>query len=256
MQLIDAHAHLGFEPLYGDVENVLRRSTDAGVTRCITVGTDRAENVRALELAGRFDNVYAALGFHPHHAQDVTPEDIELLKQQLANPKVVAIGEIGLDFHYNFSKQEIQKEIFRKLLTIASQLQKPVILHSRNAFDETMEILGDFQGQLKRAVFHCYGGTALQAKTLLELGYYISFTGVITFKNASLAREAVAAVPLERMMVETDCPYMSPDPMRKQKINEPALMVHTAAKIAEIKNVGYETACDALTKTTEEFFTI
>ncbi|MDO8304122.1 MAG: TatD family hydrolase, partial [Sedimentisphaerales bacterium] len=135
-----------------------------------------------------------------------------------------------------------------------AELNLPVIVHSRNAFDETMEILNAFEGKLKRVVFHCFGGDAVQAKYLVDRGYYISFTGVVTFKTATIAREAVAVVPLDRMMVETDCPYMSPEPMRKQKINEPALMLHTAAKIAEVKGVPLKDIAAGVTATTRAFF--
>jgi len=256
MELIDAHAHLGYEPLLGDVEGVVARSRAAGVTGWISVGTGKEENQRAVELAGRFEGMYAGLGYHPHYAQDVTAEDMELLAEMAKGPKVVAIGETGLDFHYNFSKQPAQIDIFRKHLEIAVSAKLPVIIHSRNAFDETMEVLKDFEGKAGRMVFHCFSEKPEQAKFLVERGYYISFTGVITFKNAEGARQAVAAVPLERMMVETDCPYMSPEPMRKQKTNEPALMVHTAKKIAEIKGVSLEEAAAKLTATTKEFFGI
>jgi TatD DNase family protein len=198
--------------------------------------------------------MYAAVGFHPHYAKDIAPEQLSELKDIAKSPKVVAIGETGLDFHYNFSKQPAQKEIFRHELELAAELNLPVIVHSRNAFDETMEILNQFEGRLKRVVFHCFGGNSEQAKFLIERGYYISFTGVVTFKNATIAREAVAVVPLDRMMVETDCPYMSPEPMRKQKINEPALMVHTAAKIAEVKGVSPGEFAASVTATTKVFF--
>jgi TatD DNase family protein len=254
MELIDAHAHLTYEGLIDNIDAVLARSREAGVVGWVTVGTTMAENRKALELAQRFEGMYAAVGFHPHYAKDITPEEISQIKELAKHPKIVAIGETGLDFHYNFSKQPAQKEIFRQELELAAELNLPVIVHSRNAFDETMEILTEFEGKLKRVVFHCFGGNAEQAKYLVERGYYISFTGVITFKTATIAREAVAVVPLDRMMIETDCPYMSPEPMRKQKINEPALMVHTAAKIAEVKSVSLADFAAAVTATTKAFF--
>jgi len=256
MNLIDAHAHLTFEGLIDNIDTVIVRSREAGVVGWVTVGTTMDENRKAVELAQRFEGMYAAVGFHPHYAKDITPEEIFQIKELARHPKVVAIGETGLDFHYNFSKQPAQKEIFRQELELAAELNLPVIVHSRNAFDETMEILNQFEGKLKRVVFHCFGGDAEQAKFLVERGYYISFTGVVTFKTATIAREAVAVVPLDRMMIETDCPYMSPEPMRKQKINEPALMIHTAAKIAEVKGITLEEYAAGVTATTKAFFNL
>jgi TatD DNase family protein len=254
MIFIDAHAHLTYEGLIDNIEAVIARSREAGVAGWVTVGTTMEENRKAVELAERFDGMYAALGFHPHYAKDITPEEIAQIKQLAGHPKVVAIGETGLDFHYNFSKQPAQKEIFKQELELAAELNLPVIIHSRNAFDETVEILNQFEGKLKRVVFHCFGGNAEQAAYLVEKCYYISFTGVITFKNAQTARKAAQIVPLERLMIETDCPYMSPEPIRKQKINEPALMVHTAAKLAEVKGVTFEDFANAVTQTTKIFF--
>jgi TatD DNase family protein len=254
MSLIDAHAHLTYEGLIDNIDAVLARSREAGVVGWVTVGTTMEENRKAVELAERFEGMYAAVGFHPHYAKDITPEEISQIKELARHSKVVAIGETGLDFHYNFSKQPAQKEIFRQELELAAELNLPVIVHSRNAFDETMEILKPFEGKLKRVVFHCFGGNAEQARFLVDKGYYISFTGVVTFKTATIAREAVAIVPLDRMMIETDCPYMSPEPMRKQKNNEPALMIHTAAKIAEVKGVSLADFADAVTATTNAFF--
>jgi TatD DNase family protein len=253
-ELIDAHAHLTYEGLVENIEAVLARSREAGVVGWVTVGTTMKENRKAIELAQLYDGMYVALGFHPHYAKDIVPENISQLKELAKHPKIVAIGETGLDFHYNFSKQPLQKEIFRQELELAADLNLPVIIHSRNAFDETMEILNLFEGRLKRVVFHCFGGNAEQARFLIDKGYYISFTGVVTFKNAAIAREAAMAVPLDKMMVETDCPYMSPEPMRKQKINEPSLLVHTAAKIAEVKGMSLVDFADAVTKATKAFF--
>jgi TatD DNase family protein len=256
MQLIDAHAHLTFAELAGDIEGVLARSRAAGVVGWVTVGTGYEENVKAVALAQTHEGIWAGVGIHPHYAKDATFTEIIALKVFAKQPKVVAIGETGLDFHYNFSKQDAQKTIFRAQLKIAAETGLPVIVHSRNAFDETMEILGEFEGKLKNVVFHCFGGDAAQAKIVVEKGWYVSFTGVVTFKNATVAREAAAAVPLERMMVETDCPYMTPEPMRKQKVNEPSLMVHTAAKLAEIKGVPVEVFAEIVTKATTTFFGI
>jgi TatD DNase family protein len=257
MELIDTHCHLTFDPLAGDIENVLERSKSAGVTGWITIGTDAQHNRKCIELAERYENMFAAIGIHPHDAKDVTGETIAELKKLAGHEKVVAIGETGLDFHYNFSKQPDQRRVFAAQLQIARELNLPVIIHSRNAFDETMDILGQFirlNGRPKGVVFHCFSGTAQQAKTILDYGFHISLTGVVTFKNAETARQAAKTVPAERLMLETDCPYMSPEPMRKQKINEPALMIHTAKFLAELKEMDPADFTDAVTTTSKAFF--
>ncbi|MCD4830361.1 MAG: TatD family hydrolase [Anaerohalosphaeraceae bacterium] len=256
MKLIDSHAHLTFEPLAEAINAVLDRSIAAGVDGWITVGTDSKQNEQIISILDKHPNLFGTVGIHPHYAKDVSDSDVERMRLLAENEKIIAIGETGLDFHYNFSKQDAQIELFKKQLAIASDTNLPLIIHSRNAFDKTIKVLDEFSGSLGNIVFHCFGGDATRAKFILDRGYYISFTGMITFKSADSAREAAAVVPLDRMMVETDCPYMSPAPMRKQKINEPALMIHTAKKLAEIKGVGYETFCKSVTENTKRFFGI
>jgi TatD DNase family protein len=255
MELIDTHCHLTFEGLSEDVAAVVERSKAAGVTGWITVGTDPQENQKAIELANKFENMYAAVGIHPHEARTVTPGTLKELRALAQNKKIVAIGETGLDYHYNFSSHEEQKKVFAEHLKMADELNFPVIIHCREAFDETMEILERFR-DVKKVVFHCFSGSAEQAEIALDKGFYISFTGVVTFKNAEVIREAAKIVPMDRLMVETDCPYMSPEPMRKQKINEPALMVHTARRLAELKGMGLADFAEAVTATSREFFSL
>ncbi len=254
MGLIDTHCHLTFEPLAADVARVVERSRAAGVTGWITVGTTLEDSRRAVELAATYENMYAALGIHPHEAKDGDAAALAVLKDLAKQDKVVAIGETGLDFHYNFSRQPDQRRVFVAHLDIAREVNRPVIVHSRNAYDETVEIL-DCNGRgLQGVVFHCFSGSAEQAKQLLSRGYFLSFTGVVTFKNADATRAAAQAVPLDRLMVETDAPYMSPEPLRKQKPNEPALMVHTARCLADLKRVGLEDLMQATTRNAVAFF--
>lgn len=254
MKWIDTHCHLTFEPLSDDVPAVLERSRQAGVTAWITVGTSLEDSRKAVELAGRHENLYASVGIHPHDAKDANAAALGELKELARNEKVVAIGETGLDFHYNFSKQPDQKRVFADHLNIAGELGLPVIIHSRNAFDETLEILDRWGNGLRGVVFHCFSGSADQARQLLDRGYYISFTGVVTFKNAQTTREAAQAVPVDRLMVETDCPYMSPEPVRGQKPNEPALMLHTARFLAELKGLSADEFARQSTLTAIRFF--
>ncbi len=256
MDLIDTHCHLTFGPLAGDVDAVVQRSRRAGVTSWVTVGTDADHNRAVVELAGRLDNLYAAVGLHPHDAKEVTGEVITELRQLAGRERVVALGEMGLDYHYDHSPRPVQRRVFVQQLHLARELYLPVIIHSRNAFDETLEILDEFGDGLKGVVFHCFGGDAEQAGVLVQRGYYVSFTGVVTFKNAETARQAALAVPLERLMLETDCPYMSPEPLRRQKVNEPALMVHTARFLAQLKAVEFESFAEAVSATSRSFFDI
>lgn len=254
MSLIDTHCHLTFEPLADDVPGVVERSCAAGVTRWITVGTTLEDSRKAAVLAGQYDGMYATAGIHPHDAKDADAGAREALTALAKSEKVVAIGETGLDFHYHFSKQSEQRRVFAAHLEVARELGLPVIVHSRNAFDETIDILDRHGPGLKRVVFHCFSGSAEQARLVVQRGYYVSFTGVVTFKNAEKTREAAAAVPLDRLMVETDCPYMSPEPLRKQRPNEPALMIHTARRLAELKAVSPDELAQATTRTAEKFF--
>jgi len=254
MELFDTHCHLTFEQLAGDIENVCSRSIAAGVTSWLTVGTDAQENLKAVKLTEKFENMYAAVGIHPHDAKYLTADTLTELKELAQSAKVLAIGETGLDYHYSFSKQTDQKRAFAAQLKIAKELNLPVIIHCRESFDETMEILDRHGHGLKGVVFHCFSGSAEQAKIVLDYGFYISFTGVVTFKNAELTRQAAKIVPLNRLMLETDCPYMSPEPMRKQKVNEPALMVHTAKFLAELKEMDPPDFANAITATSKTFF--
>lgn len=256
MQLIDTHCHLTFKPLNSEIEAVLERSKAGGVTSWITVGTSLDDSIKAVEFADRFDNMYATVGVHPHDAKDVTADTLAQLNQLAQNLNVVAIGETGLDFHYNFSEQPDQLRVFAAQLKLAAELNLPVVVHSRNAFDETMDVLDRHGSGLKAVVFHCFSGSPEQAKQVLERGYYISFTGVVTFKNAEQTRRAAKLVPLERLMLETDCPYMSPEPMRKQKVNEPALMVHTAKFLAELRGMAPNEFAAAVTATSTAFFAL
>ncbi|MHC4068799.1 MAG: TatD family hydrolase [Planctomycetota bacterium] len=256
MKLIDTHCHLTFDQLAGDIEAVLARSRAAGVTSWITVGTDIEQNQKAIELTEKYDNLYATVGIHPHDAKDVTAETIKELKNLVQNEKIVAIGETGLDFHYNFSKPAQQQRLFVQHLEIAAELNLPVVIHCRQAFDETIAVLEARDYRIRKVVFHCFSGTTQQARVVLDHGFHISFTGVITFKNAKETQQAASVVPLDRLMLETDCPYMSPEPMRKQKINEPALMVHTAEYLARLKQTEPAEFAKAVTSTTRAFFNL
>lgn len=256
MELVDTHCHLTFEPLAEDVPGVVARSRQAGVSTWITVGTSLEDSRQAVALAGQHENMYASVGVHPHDGRLVDDGMLAEVEALGRADKVVAVGETGLDYHYHFSEPAEQKRAFIGHLEMARTLELPVIIHCREAFDDTLAILTGHGGGLKGVVFHCFGGTAEQARLIVERGWFISFTGVVTFKNAHTAREAAAVVPLERLMVETDCPYMSPEPVRKQRPNEPALMVHTARLLADLEGAGLEDFAAETSKTAEAFFAL
>lgn len=256
MELIDTHCHLTFKQLESNVDAVLHRSIEAGVKSWLTVGTDPVENKRVLELCDKYENLYAAVGIHPHEASKSNDIDVEELKSSAKNPKVVAIGETGLDYHYDFSPKADQQRLFKAHLQIAADLNLPVIIHSREAFDDTIKILNNYRSSLKKVVFHCFSYSPQQVIDLLDNGYFLSFTGVITFKGAGLVRESAKIVPLDRMMIETDCPYMTPEPLRKQKVNEPAYLVHTARFLADLKQIPLDQFSQAVTSTSRSFFGI
>lgn len=256
MNLIDTHAHLTYEGLADRIDDVLAHSIEAGVTRWITVGTRPTDNEKTLHLISEHDNLYGALGYHPHDTDAVTDTDMELLEKQLHHARVAAIGETGLDYHYLHSTAENQRRIFRWHLHIAAGIQKPVIIHTRQAFDETMDILDKYAGKLKGVVIHCYGGDAEQTKQVLDRGYYISFTGTITFKSSTALREVAKLIPLERLMIETDCPFISPHPVRNIRPNEPALLIYTARCLADLYDLPLEQFAEKITKTSEMFFNL
>jgi TatD DNase family protein len=254
--LIDTHCHLTFDELADDVDGVLSRSVEAGVSRWVTVGTDPVHVRRAFELCKGSDGIWGGVGFHPHHADDVGEDEFAMLEGIVRDDKIVAVGEAGLDYHYNFSKQERQKEVFARLLDTAVRFEKPVIIHSRNAFEDTLDVLEGYIGKLCRGVVHCWSGSVEQTERLLEMGLFVSFTGIVTFKKSEETRKAARVVPLDRMMVETDCPFISPEPVRNQRPCEPGMMVHTARKIAEVKGVDFEEFAGEVTATSESFFGI
>lgn len=254
MHLIDTHAHLTFDELAADLPGVLERSRAAGVKQWITVGTEPHELELVTHLAGTDPDIYGALGFHPHHANEVTAEHLKKLESFAQNDKIRAIGETGLDYFYDHSPRDIQQQIFRKQIEIAIRLNLPLIIHTREAFDDTIRILDEYAGRLPSLVVHCFSGTSEQARAIIEKGFYISFTGIITFKKTQAIRDTAAEVPLEQIMLETDCPFISPEPVRNTRPCEPALMVHTARKLAEIKGISLEDLAKTVTETSQRFF--
>jgi TatD DNase family protein len=249
--LIDSHCHLDFPELTADEAGVLARAKTAGVGGMLTIGTrlDQFERVRA--IAERHDNIWCSVGVHPHEAQDEGQRAPDRLIEATKHPKVVGIGETGLDFHYDHSPRDQQIESFRTHIDAARQTGLPLIVHTRNADSETGDILEDEYGKgAFPGLIHCFSSGPEVARRALALGFYISISGIVTFKAAEELRTIVRDLPLDRLLVETDAPYLAPIPKRG-KTNEPAFVAHTAAKVAELKGVSL---AELEAATTENFF--
>jgi TatD DNase family protein len=282
--LIETHAHLDYPDFAPDLDDVLRRATEAGVTRIITIGTSVASSRRAVELAERHPNVYAVIGVHPTYASETEDDVITPLRKLAESPRIVAIGETGLDYHHLPSMEaakekkvqvfsralqgEIEEEIeaqiqdgaykskqaslFEQQLDLAVELGLNVVIHQRDAWNDTLEIMKSFSGKL-RGVFHCFGGSLEQANEVVDLGHLVSFTGIVTFKNGAAVRDVAAQMPLWKFMVETDCPYLAPVPFRGKRC-EPAHTRIVAETIAAARGISLEDIAEMTTQTAEEFF--
>jgi TatD DNase family protein len=233
--LIDTHTHLDDARYNADREAVIARAREAGVDTLITVGCDLASSRAALELASCYPCVYAAIGVHPHEVRQMGDDWYDELRRLARHPKVVAYGEIGLDYHYNYSPPTLQRARFREQILLARELKLPLIIHSRDAAKDTIAILKEEGVSECGGVFHCFTGDASLAKAALDLGLYVSFSGILTFHNAESLREVARTVPLDRLLIETDCPYLSPVPYRGQR-NEPAFVRKVADLLATVKS--------------------
>lgn len=233
------------------LKEVIDDAREKGVNRIITIGVDLESCKKSIDIAERFDNVYTAIGFHPHDSKKMKEEEISLLEDMIAHPKNVAIGEIGLDFYYNHSNPEIQKEAFRKQLDLANKYDLPIIIHDRDAHQDTIKILLE-KARGKKVVLHCFSGDIQMAKWCVEEGFYFGIGGVITFKNAHTLAKVVQEIPLESILLETDSPYLTPHPFRG-KPNEPQYIPLIAEKIAQLKG---KTVRDIAQITTENAFQV
>jgi len=238
-RLIDSHAHLELEPLVLDCEGTVQRARQAGVAAIITVGIDLADVRMALKIADRFPEVFACVGFHPHNAKLASDESLADMERLANHPKVVGYGEVGLDFFRNLSPRDLQIAAFRTQLGMAKRLGKPVVIHLRDAYDEGLEMLEKESPFPSGGVIHCFSGTWEHAKRALELGFQISIPGTVTYKKNEVLRAVVSRLPEDRILLETDCPYLAPEPFRG-KDNEPALLVHTARRVAEVRGIPEE----------------
>lgn len=236
---IDTHAHIDMEQFDIDRDEVIERATDSGITAIINVGTDIEGSMRSVVLAESYPQIYATVGAHPHNAEGLSESDYVTLRELLGRDRVIAVGETGLDYFKNYSPVDVQQEAFRQQIRLAIELNKPLIVHSRDAKEDTLKILEEEGAERVRGVLHCFSADLDMAKRCLEMGFYISFTGVITYPKAKEMREIVKEIPLDRLLIETDCPYLAPQQFRGER-NEPAYVRFVAEKMAEIKGVSEE----------------
>ncbi len=237
--LIDSHAHLQDKDFAGETEAVIQRAAEAGVQKIVCVGWDLESSRLAVDIARRHRGVYAVVGVHPHDARSLTPEVISKIYDLARDTKVVAIGEMGLDFYRNLSPQEVQKQAFMEQIRIARELHKPVVIHDRDAHQEVYDLIKKEKAGRNGGVMHCYSGHLPLAIDLMKEGFYLSLAGPLTYKNAKKTQEVAARVPLDRLMVETDCPYLTPEPHRGKR-NEPAHVRLVAQKLADLRNKSLE----------------
>jgi TatD DNase family protein len=252
--LVDSHCHLDDSKFDEDREQAIERARAAGVERLLAIGTGSGppDLHAALRLAEKYDFIYATIGVHPHDAAKATGETFARLRELAAHPKVVAIGEIGLDYHYDFSPRPVQREAFARQLELAAEAEKPIVIHTREAWDDTLAQVTDLR---HGGIMHCFTGDAAQARQALDRGFHLAFGGVLTFPRAESVREAARLTPDDRLLVETDCPYLAPVPYRGKR-NEPAFLVETVRRLAEVRNSTPEKIAEITTRNFERLMAI
>ena len=252
-QLIDTHCHLDMEAYQDDVDVVILNAEIHGIKRIITVGIDYESSRAAIILSEKYPGVYATVGVHPHNVSALKDSDYENLATLASNPKVVAYGEIGLDFYYDYAPVDVQIEHFTRQVNLAKQLDLPLVIHDRDAHEEVLEVLSHAYPFPVGGVMHCFSGDHEFARKVIELGFYVSIPGVVTFKKAEDLQNAVREVPLDKLILETDGPFLAPEPRRGRR-NEPGLLLFTAKKVAELKGVRLEEVASITTVNAEKLF--
>lgn len=253
--LIDSHAHLDDDRFDKDRDELIKSLESNGISRVINPGADLPSSIKSVKLSEEYENIYAAVGVHPHSADEMDEGTIEVLRAFGNREKVVAIGEIGLDYHYDNSPRDIQRKWFQRQIKLANELNLPIIVHSREADQETFDIIKSQSDGNLTGVIHCYSGSVELMKEYIKLGYYISLGGPVTFKNAKMPKEVAKAVPIDRLLVETDSPYLTPEPHRGKR-NEPLFVRHVAAMIAELRGMTIEELARATSENTIRLFNL
>jgi TatD DNase family protein len=250
--MLDSHCHLTDPRLGSQLEVVLARARAAGVTRFVTIGTGLADDEAAVALSRGRGDMRCAIGVHPNYSHEATVEELPGLRELQRDPSVVALGEMGLDYFHHYAPRAQQFRIFEPQLQLAIDLNRPVVIHCREATDDCLAVMRKFPAV--RAVFHCFTGSPDEARKILDAGHLLGFTGAVTFKKNDALREAVALTPPDRMLVETDAPYLTPEPHRSQKTNEPAMVVHVAATVARVKGMSVEDVDRVTTENAAKLF--
>lgn len=253
--IIDSHAHLDDTRFNKDRDKLIKELKENGIELAINIGSDLKTSIASAALADKHENIYAAVGIHPHSAKEVDQSTIEILRSFAARDKVVAIGEIGLDFHYDNSPRDIQKKWFKEQIKLAKEVNLPIVVHSRESDQEVLDIIKEAQDGTLRGVLHCFSGSVELAKEFIKLGFYISLAGPVTFKNARVPKEVAKAVPLDKLLVETDSPYLTPEPYRGKR-NEPIYTKYVAGTIADLRGISYEELAKATNRNTRDLFGI
>jgi len=250
--MIDTHCHLDFDVYNNRRDEIVAEANAAGVHTIINIGVDRNSSVHSVELADAYDSVYAAVGVHPHDAKTLNDEVAQELRELAHRKRVVAIGEIGLDFYRDLSRRDLQRKAFRRQLELAAELKLPIVVHTRQSFRETVDIVREHASGLAGGVFHCFPGSVEDANEVIALGFVISVGGVITFKDAKMARVA-AEVPLDKIILETDAPFLTPAPYRGKE-NRPAYVKYVYQKLAELRKTDIEEVEKIVDRTAQKLF--
>lgn len=253
MEFVDSHAHLTDEAFLGDLDGVIARAQAAGVHRILTLGTDVESSRAAIKIAEKYEAVYAAVGIHPESVRETTLEDVSIIGELASHPRVVAIGEIGLDYYWDKGSGELQRLFFERQLGLAAQTHLPVSIHDREAHVDIVETMSKFGDQGVRGVLHAFSGDEEMAEKALEYGFLLSFGGPITFLNERKAPDLLKIIPRDKILIETDSPYLSPHPMRGQR-NEPARVVRVAERLAELKNCTLEQVANQTSQNARTLF--
>lgn len=253
--LIDSHAHLDMKDFDKDREEIFERALEGGITHIVTIGIDLESSLEASRLSKEYDYIYATVGCHPHNADTCTPEILDRMAQIASEEKVRAWGEIGLDFFRNRSTKENQLKIFERQLEIADSLGLPVVIHDREAHEDVISILKKMGRGEKKGVIHCFSGDADMASELIDMGYYISIPGTVTYNKAHKVKKVASVIPLDRMLIETDCPFLAPVPKRGKR-NEPLFVTYTAGEIAALRNISFEEIATATASNAKTLFDI
>ena len=253
--LFDTHMHLNARQFAEDQEEAIERANSAGVTYMIVVGFDDETIPLAIEIAETYENIYAAVGWHPVDAIHYQERHLDWLQTLTEHPKVVALGEMGLDYHWDTSPKDVQEKVFRQQIRLAKKLDMPIIIHNREATSDVIRILQEENAAEVGGIMHCYSGTVAEVQPCLDMNFYISLGGPVTFKNAHEVKEVAKVIPLDRLLIETDAPYLAPHPYRGKR-NEPAYVKLVAEEIARLREIDYEELCKITTRNAFEIFSI